>query len=260
MRGGGANKYYEEGHFLYKFFFKKAIRRSDEIFSQGKENFSLIKKIDTNKRIFYYPNYVQGDFYPQQYPQKPKDKINLMYFGRLSKTKNTDIVINTFILLAKEYNNVYLEIIGNSESQFYTDYIKNKIKESNLESRINILPACNHKELKKHLVDKSFYIFPSKEPREGHSNALTEAMAWGLIPITTSQGFNRSVIENDSLIVEKLDVKCFVNKIKYIIDNDLIEQFSYNSYNRVLSNYTDEIVLEKLKEEYDFLFNVKFTS
>lgn len=123
MRGGGANKYYEEGHFLYKFFFKKAIRRSDEIFSQGKENFSLIKKIDTNKRIFYYPNYVQGDFYPQQYPQKPKDKINLMYFGRLSKTKNTDIVINTFILLAKEYNNVYLEIIGNSESQFYTDYI-----------------------------------------------------------------------------------------------------------------------------------------
>lgn len=53
-------------------------------------------------------------------------------------------------------------------------------------------------------------------------------MAWGLIPITTSQGFNRSVIENDSLIVEKLDVKCFVNKIKYIIDNDLIEQFSYN--------------------------------
>ena len=45
-----------------------------------------------------------------------------MYFGRLSKTKNTDIVINTFILLAKEYNNVYLEIIGNSESQFYTDY------------------------------------------------------------------------------------------------------------------------------------------
>ena len=88
-----------------------------------------------------------------------------MYFGRLSKTKNTDIVINTFILLAKEYNNVYLEIIGNSESQFYTDYIKNKIKESNLESRINILPACNHKELKKHLVDKSFYIFPSKEPR-----------------------------------------------------------------------------------------------
>lgn len=183
-----------------------------------------------------------------------------MYFGRLSKTKNTDIVINTFILLAKEYNNVYLEIIGNSESQFYTDYINNKIKESNLESRINILPACNHKELKKHLVDKSFYIFPSKEPREGHSNALTEAMAWGLIPITTSHGFNRSVIENDSLIVEKLDVKCFVNKIKYIIDNDLIEQFSYNSYNRVLSNYTDEIVLEKLKEEYDFLFNVKFTS
>ena len=260
MRGGGANKYYEEGHFLYKFFFKRAIRRSDEIFSQGKENFSLIKKIDTNKRIFYYPNYVQGDFYPQQYPQKPKDKINLMYFGRLSKTKNTDIVINTFILLAKEYNNVYLEIIGNSESQFYTDYIKNKIKESNLESLINILPAFNHKELKKHLVDKSFYIFPSKEPREGHSNALTEAMAWGLIPITTSQGFNRSVIENDSLIVEKLDVKCFVNKIKYIIDNDLIEQFSYNSYNRVLSNYTDEIVLEKLKEEYDFLFNVKFTS
>ena len=260
MRGGGASKYYEEGHFLYKFFFKRAIKRSDEIFSQGKENFSLIKEIDTNKRIFYYPNYVLGDFYPHQYPQKPKDKINLMYFGRLSKTKNTDIVINTFISLAKDYDNIYLEVIGNSESQSYTDYIKNKIKESNLETRINILPACNHEELKKHLSDKSFYIFPSKEPREGHSNALTEARAWGLIPITTSQGFNRSVIGNDLLIVKELDVKDFVNKIKHIIDNDLIEQLSYNSYNRILSNYTDEIVLAKLKEEYNFLFNVKFTS
>lgn len=254
MRGGGADKYYSKGHFLYKFFFERAIKRSDEIFSQGKENFLLIKNIDANKRIFYYPNYVLTNFYPRQYPPKPKDKINLMYLGRLSKTKNIDVVINTFIFLAKEYDNVYLEIIGNSESQSYTEYIRNKVKESGLESRVKMLPACGHEELKKYLADKSFYIFPSTEPREGHSNALTEAMSWGVIPITTSQGFNRSVVNNDFLIVDNLDVKHFVNKIKWIIDNDLVEQYSYNSYNRVLSNYTEEIVFAKLKEEYEFLF------
>ena len=48
-------------------------------------------------------------------------------------------------------------------------------------------------------------------------------------------------------------MKCFVNKIKYIIDNDLIEQFSYNSYNRVLSNYTDEIVLLDLKQYHRYI-------
>ena len=112
--------------------------------------------------------------------------------------------------------------------------------------------------MKEYLADKHFYIFPSTEPHEGHSNALTEAMAWGLIPIATSQGFNRSVIGDDDLIVKDLSVDEFVARISAIIDNDKIEELSRKMYLRIKENYTDEIIYQSLKNEYIRLFSLYF--
>ena len=125
-------------------------------------------------------------------------------------------------------------------------------------NRVKIWAACNHEQLKEYLADKHFYIFPSTEPHEGHSNALTEAMAWGLIPIATSQGFNRSVIGDDDLIVKDLSVDEFVARISAIIDNDKIEELSRKMYLRIKENYTDEIIYQSLKNEYIRLFSLYF--
>lgn len=254
MRGGGADTYFKEGSDSYKRYFRKSLLKCNVVFTQGMENISLIKEINSTVDIFYYPNCVTQDFYPTQYPEKPKDRINLFYFGRISRTKNVDVVIDAFIELKSQFDNVYLDIVGNCNDDGYMVGINHKIAQNHLETYIKIHPACNHEMLKAHLRDKHFYIFPTTEPHEGHSNALTEAMAWGLIPVATSQGFNRSVISDDYLIVHKLSGKDFAEIIADIIKNKKIEDYSHKMYKRVMENYTDQTVCERLLKEYGTLF------
>jgi glycosyltransferase involved in cell wall biosynthesis len=121
-------------------------------------------------------------------------------------------------------------------------------------------PACSHDRLNEYLADKHFYIFPTTEPREGHSNALTEAMAWGLIPVATDIGFNRTVIDDDMLIVKQLSSKSFADIIANIIDNGRIQELSERAYHRIQSNYTEDIVYNRLKEEYNTLFSLCHTT
>ncbi len=260
MRGGGANYFYESGSSKYHYFFKKIMIFSDGIISQGKENFSLVEQIKKGKNIFYYPNYVMDGFYPLEYPKKKNDRINFIYFGRLSGSKHIDLIADVFVEIFKKYENCHLELIGDfkddvhTNAEEYKQLILFKFKEGGVLDNIVLRPACDHTELKKYLPDKHFYIFPSTENREGHSNAMTEAMAFGIIPIASAQGFSRTVINNDRLIVEDISLSNFVDAIDYIISNNLINQYSMDMYNRVVDNYTDSIVCERLSQWYNKWF------
>lgn len=258
MRGGGAEYNYTNGSSCYRRIFKSVLRKADVIFTQGQENIPLIKRMNNNCEIFYYPNCVTNDFYPDTYPCKPHDLIRLIYFGRISQKKHTDVVVDTFIRLKNQYKNLHLDIVGDCEDEMFMKHIKAKVAHNGYSDFISLWPACNHSKLKEYLRYTHFYIFPSKEPREGHSNALTEAMSWGLIPIATMQGFNRSVIGNDLLIVNELSASAFANRISQIIDNENITNLSKEMYNRVIKNYTDIIVSNKIIAEYNRLFETFF--
>ena len=254
MRGGGAESYYENGPALYRHVFRHLINWADVIFTQGLENYPLIERLSKGKPMFYYPNFVMRDFYPQNYPVKPADRINMMYFGRVSRSKNIDILVKAFIKAASKHDNLYLDIVGDCPEQKYADYIKNIISGSEYGNRVKMHQACTHEQLKTYLKDKHIYLFPTNEPHEGHSNALTEAMAWGLIPVATNQGFNRSVIGNDDLIVETLTPDAFADVIENLILNKKMKEYSYAAYRRVMDNYTEDKIYKDFKKEYDSLF------
>ena len=255
MRGGGADWFYKTMGEKYRQKFDNIIRKSDYVFSQGMENENLIRKIEPSKHIFYYPNYVMDEFYPSEYPEKPADRINLLYFGRISPKKNIDVVISSFAKLRNKYESMYLDIVGNYEDRAYFDRINGMIRAAGIEGYVHIHPACDHEQLKVYLRDKHIYIFPTKEPREGHSNAMTEAMAWGLVPVATAQGFNRSVLTNDDLIVEELEADSFANAIEKIIESGKIKDLSHSMYERVGELYTQERAFMRLEAEYAKLFN-----
>lgn len=214
LRGGGIIGQYHSNSKLYRLCFDKAVCKADCIFSQGDINKSLIMKINPYVDYYYYPNYVERGFAPQEYPVKPEDSLNLIYFGRLSRLKNIELIIDIFNEVTSRIDiPISLSIIGNPESDEYFDLIQKKIGRCSSRNCIILRSRCPHDVLKTYLGDKHFYIFPTQENGEGHSNALTEAMTWGIIPIATNQGFNRDVIDCDELIVENLSVASFSNTI-----------------------------------------------
>lgn len=256
LRGGGIIEHYHSSNKLYKWSFIQAVRKADCIFSQGESNKPLILEIDSHKDFYYYPNYVEDDFSPQEYPLKPQESINLIYFGRLSRTKNIELVIDIFEDVATRINTVVtLTIIGNPEDEQYFNHIKNRVCNSFYKDSITLQTRCPHNVLKTYLKDKHFYIFPTKENGEGHSNALTEAMTWGIIPIATDQGFNKNVIDNDKLIVSRISKESFSNIIVRLFKEKSISEYSQNIYCRAKDLYSYKAAYNGLRQKYSQLFN-----
>lgn len=251
MRGGGAGNYYNNGGHLYRFAFSRAIKLSDSIFSQGLENFTLLKRISSAKDIFYYPNYVMDNFPPKCLPKKPTDRINLIYFGRLSKTKHIELIVKaTSIIKSKISLPVNLTLIGAFDNIDYKNYIESEILRLGLNDNISIISACNHDKLASYLEDKHIYMFPTTEPREGHSNALTEAMSYGIVPITTNQGFNESVVNDNYLIIPALTAEAMAQRVINIFENNLFDGYSIKMYERIVNLYSYSKVSESLINQY----------
>lgn len=99
------------------------------------------------------------------------------------------------------------------------------------------------------LSDQHFYLFPSNEPREGHSNALNEAMSFGIVPVVSSNNFLPDIVKNPKLVSSDFDSNSYVNIISSIIDNGIYSSLSKEMFARVQNNFTQSVVEKNLEEE-----------
>ena len=124
------------------------------------------------------------------------------------------------------------------------------------EDTYSFLPGCKHEDLPTLLADKHFYIFPSTQIREGQSNSVTESMAYGIIPIASPQGFNRSTIGDDYLIVEELSANAYADRIYEIIKSDKIQHYSQQVFEQFQKNFTQKVVFERTLGIYEKILNL----
>jgi len=255
MRGGGATTYYLEGSATYKKQFRYIVGKADYIFSQGKENEPLLQELCSTP-IFYYPNSVKSGFYLEDMPDKSDDIIRLLFYGRVESEKNPLLIVEVAAILQKRFQNIRLSIIGDGQPDYIEKVMtcmETKLKKDSYE----LLPGCEHDSLLPLIKDKHFYIFPSEQPREGQSNAITEAMSLGIIPIASPQGFSRSTIGDDNLIVEELSAKAYADRIASIIENGEIAKYSSFVRKRFLDNFTESVVFERARIMYSEIFESK---
>lgn len=248
IRGGGIIEAYQNGNSSYRNKFDSILRKSDWIFSQGQENFPLIESI-CKRPTYHYPNCVEKGFYPELYTLAEDKTINLLFFGRIEPEKNILLVVDVASFLQKDFPGVSLTIIGKGEKK-YVNQVKEHMTEVLKENTYSYIPGCSHDELKGYLENKHFFVFPSQQIREGQSNAVTEAMSYGIIPIASPQGFNRSTIGDDNLIVEQLSAREYAMRITEIVKTGKVELYSRFVRDRFLNNYTEEAVFAKSKKIY----------
>ncbi len=248
IRGGGIVGFWDNGSTHYKYMFNYLLNSACCVFSQGKENFPLFHSI-TNTEVYHYPNCVENSFAPNVYMDKDEDHVDLLFYGRLEEDKHVDIVVETAALVQKKYSNVKLTIVGSGRRD-YVKRIKEEMNSKLIQGSFVYESARNHDNLKELLIHSHFYIFPSTQPREGQSNSITECMSYGIIPIASPQGFNRSTIGNDELIIEKLDARLYANKIIEIIEGGRLKKISRQMYDRYLEYYSEEVVTRRTLETY----------
>ena len=98
-----------------------------------------------------------------------------------------------------------------------------------------------------------FFVFPSQEKMEGHSNSLTEAMTFGVVPIVSTAGFNASIVGKEELVVTTIDAQKYADAIEKILLHNTWPMYSRYVFQRIKENYTEDRVRKSIIESIQHL-------
>lgn len=242
-RNGSMVVSFNEGSEAYKKTLSYLLKKADVVLCQGIEYLKFIKdKFGIDRS--YYPNYIMDEFVKSNDTNRG-EIIRLVYFGRVVPSKNIDVVIRSAALLKDSGLNVTLDIIG-GYSNDYKEILDNIINDESLKDVVTFYGRKPFSFIAEILRKSHYYIFPSSEINEGHSNSLTEAMGCGVVPVVSTAGFNESICGNPDLVVRNLKPESFADVIKEIERKGRWNEYSDFCHNRVLNNYTQSIVKKKL--------------
>lgn len=249
IRAGAMRLFYKEGSSAYRYFFRLVLRMSDQVMIEGEEYSTFVENI-THKKVYCFPNYVDSSI--QQF-DIDKDRlsshfIKLIYFGWIKKTKGVELILDVKKAIEEKGHEVFLTFIGGGEKD-YLNHFKRLIAQ---EKNVQFIKSLAQDELMHILRYYHYFIFPTRHIGEGHSNALTEAMANGLLPICSDNGFNQSVVADSGIVLSpQASAQDYANNIIKTWTNGEWSAYSHKAYNRIKENYSSDSVITHLLKCYD---------
>jgi glycosyltransferase involved in cell wall biosynthesis len=191
---------------------------------------------------------------PVEWIQEPKrlrknvnEPLKMVYAGRLEMRKGTDIAVQALSALVKSKKNglFSLDLIGKGQED-YVKNLKQSIRANSLQKYVNIIDFLPRPELNKKYADYDVFLLPSEE--EGFPNSVIEAMAKGLIVISTEIGGPTDIIENgrNGLLVPPNDatkLKMAIEKVFH--DPALAVSISSEAIQTVRQKFTESIMMDR---------------
>lgn len=239
LKGGQVMDMYPAGNEKHKAMFKKNMDLQSLAMFEGEASMNLAASVSDTKML-YFPNYIFDEKIPDVCPKKPESEIGLCYFGRISPDKNVHIGIEAFNILCErhpDWNLHYTIVGGKGKSAAYVEKVEKMISESPYKDKITRVGNSPQEYLIQMMQSHHIFLFPSKEPCEGHSNALNEAMSQGLVPVVSDYHFNRAIVNDDRCIVPSFNPVDYADKIESLILNEVIKELSEKMWLRVKKHF-----------------------
>ncbi len=195
-----------------------------------------------------------NEFKPLNKKQELKQELNIkgkkviIFIGRINfAEKGLGYLLNAIDKIRSEVDNVNLIIIGGggeSERMF------NMIKELKLENNIQAVGKKPFSSLVKYLNASDVFVMPSVW-LETFGQVTIEAMACGLPVVSFDAGASPFINLNEQtgIVAPSKNVDKLANGLIRILQDDgLREKFGQSARQRVIDNYTYEVVINKFIE------------
>ncbi len=193
----------------------------------------------------YYPsNKLRSDF--RRRNKIGKSDIILGYAGRYAKQKNIPSLLLAFSKILKNYNNLYLYMVGNGINSS-NKKLSNLIVDLNLKSKVYLLD--HKKNLLQFYNGLDLLVLPSYS--ESFSNVLAESMLCSTPVLSTNVGCSKKIIKDCGFIIEKKDFFSITKGLKKSIDTIKFKKKKWkllkkNSRLQIKNNFS----IEKMANSY----------
>ncbi|RBW46766.1 hypothetical protein DS885_06505 [Psychromonas sp. B3M02] len=185
--------------------------------------------------------------------EKNRAIINLFYHGRLESIKKVDVLMESFVLLANEQQNVHFHLIGSGSALASA---KAYIKEKGLENKVTFHGEVNNP------VEfiQQFDVFVNASEAEGFSNSLLEALLAGKVLVSTPvSGASDAITDGkNGYISESFDAVDIKNStIKGIqLYNQDIDSVKVFSEQLIAENFTVNVIANQYLTLYKKLTGI----
>ncbi len=147
------------------------------------------------------------------------DSQRILYAGVLTPLKGVDRLIDGFAVIAGEFPESRLLIVGRRQNKTYADALRRQVSLLGLEGRVEFRPAVAQVELAALMSSAAAVVLPSAS--EGLGRVLIEAMAAATPVIGTAVGGIPDLIENcvNGFLIPPNDPQALAKRLAWILEN-----------------------------------------
>ncbi len=166
-----------------------------------------------------------SQFFFKERTKRRKNKIRLVSVCRLVEKKGLNFALEAIAKIVKKYKNVHFTIVGRGRLRTYLEEMVKRLK---ISDQVTFFGWGTHGEVVRILNKSHIFVLPSitaeNGDEEGIANSLKEAMAMGLVTLSTYHAGTPELIADNisGFLVPEKDSTALADKIKYIIEHPKI--------------------------------------
>lgn len=203
---------------IYKYIGRILFEKAEGIIVQTSEQANYFGK-KLSRKAYKLPNPIHPDFIGQVVERERVNEI--VTVGRIDENKNQVMLVEAFSRIATKFPEMKVIIYGTGSGE---TAIADKIKEKGLQERVIL--AGYHADVKSKISKSRIYVLTSRV--EGIPNAMIEAMALGLVPISTDFGGGgaKELIKNgeNGYLIPVDDVDVLTERLERVLSNPELEE------------------------------------
>lgn len=223
---------------------KRLLNQFDNVICVDEYIFEDAKNmVENHDKLSFIPNSVDTAQFSFK-EAEPKEKLTIGYIGRLSVEREFSLVEK---LIAQKPDNVKFSlVIAGSDKKI--NEVKAKYNVPDVKISANIMPIY----LPKLIWEMDILLNPVSF--EGSSRATLEAMSCGRPAIMLDIGNRRPVINMETGFLIKNNVNDLLVLLETINKNrDILKQMSHKARTIIEKEYSNEVIIPKIKRIYDAL-------
>ncbi len=249
IRGGAFVSWLESASWLQRAMANWVLKHATAILGQGVAVVAYLKPRYGDK-VHHFPNFMQSRYLPSSVaPKLTQAELGVMFVGYCYAGKGVFELVEGCARAARTGLSLRLTLVG-AESPEFAVYLDNFAPPAAL--RLVRRGILEFDEVQALLAAHDVFCFPTRHVGEGHPNVITEAMAHGLVIVSTRHGFITELLDETSAYFLDAGSADAVAKLLIYIDlhRDEARRRAQNARAVVQERFTEAKVLGRLRELY----------